>query len=112
MDLPGEGWIGVGHLSSATSAFAALLIGLGVDFVIVLYGRYVEERHGGASHEEAAEAFGRTTGVGVMLGAVTTAATFYAFLVTDFRGLKELGLITGTGILFTAGRCSCSFRPC
>ncbi|HHQ47691.1 MAG TPA: hypothetical protein ENK19_02250 [Acidobacteria bacterium] len=94
--------ITLNHLSSATSAFAALLIGLGVDFVIVLYGRYVEERHRGASHTEAAEAFGRTTGVGVMLGAVTTAATFYAFLITDFRGLKELGLITGTGILFTA----------
>jgi len=93
--------ISVNHLSSATSAFAALLIGLGVDFVIVLYGRYVEERHRGVPHDEAVEAFGRTTGVGVMLGAVTTAATFYAFLVTDFRGLRELGLITGTGILFT-----------
>jgi hypothetical protein len=35
----------------------------------------------------------------VLLGAVTTAATFYAFLVTDFAGLWELGLLTGTGIL-------------
>lgn len=94
--------VSLNHLSSATSAFAALLIGLGVDFVIVLYGRYVEERHRGVAHEAAVEAFGRTTGVGVMLGAVTTAATFYAFLITDFRGLKELGMITGTGILFTA----------
>jgi predicted RND superfamily exporter protein len=42
---------------------------------------------------------GRLTGVGVLLGAVTTAATFYAFLVTDFAGLWELGLLTGTGIL-------------
>jgi predicted RND superfamily exporter protein len=30
---------------------------------------------------------------------VTTAATFYSFLVTDFAGLWELGLLTGTGIL-------------
>jgi predicted RND superfamily exporter protein len=42
---------------------------------------------------------GRHTGVAVMLGAVTTAATFYAFLITDFAGLWELGLLTGTGIL-------------
>ncbi len=42
---------------------------------------------------------GRLTGIGVLLGAVTTAATFYAFLVTDFAGLWELGLLTGTGIL-------------
>lgn len=86
-------------LNSATSAFAALLIGLGIDFVIVLYGRYVEERKGGASHVAAAEAMGRNTGVGVLLGAVTTAATFYAFLITDFKGLSDLGLLTGTGIL-------------
>ena len=30
------------------------------------------------------------------IGAVTTAGTFYSFLVTDFRGLWELGLLTGT----------------
>jgi len=31
---------------------------------------------------------------------VTTAATFYAFLTTDFTGLYQMGLIVGTGILF------------
>jgi predicted exporter len=89
----------LGRLNSATSAFAALLIGLGIDFIIVLYGRYVEERQAGADHRQAVEALGRHTGVGVLLGAVTTSATFFAFLSTDFRGLSELGLITGTGIL-------------
>ncbi|MCG6962697.1 MAG: MMPL family transporter [Acidobacteria bacterium] len=89
-------------LNSATSAFAALLIGLGIDFVIVLYGRYVEERIAGSGHEDAVDAMGRHTGVGVLLGAVTTAATFYAFLITDFRGLSDLGLLTGTGILLFA----------
>jgi len=95
--------VALGRLNSATSAFAALLIGLGIDFIIVLYGRYVEERLGGAEHEQAVEVIGRSTGVSVLLGAVTTAATFYAFLVTDFRGLSELGLLTGTGILILVG---------
>ncbi len=89
----------LGKLNSLTSAFGGLLIGLGIDFIIVLYGRYVEERQAGRSHEEAIDAMGRHTGVGVLLGAVTTGATFYAFLVTDFQGLWELGLVTGTGIL-------------
>jgi predicted RND superfamily exporter protein len=31
---------------------------------------------------------------------VTTAATFYAFTITDFTGLWQMGLIVGTGILF------------
>ncbi len=91
--------VALGRLNSLTSAFGGLLIGLGIDFIIVLYGRYVEERHAGATHESAVDAMGRFTGVSVLLGAVTTAITFYAFLVTEFRGLWELGLITGTGIL-------------
>ncbi len=93
------GAVALGRINSLTSAFGGLVIGLGIDFVIVLYARYVEERRSGASHEEAVDAMGRLTGVGVLLGAVTTAATFYAFLVTDFAGLWELGLLTGTGIL-------------
>jgi len=93
------GAVALGRINSLTSAFGGLVIGLGIDFVIVLYARYVEERRSGAPHEEAVDAMGRHTGVGVLLGAVTTAATFYAFLVTDFAGLWELGLLTGTGIL-------------
>jgi hypothetical protein len=89
----------LGRLSSVTSGFAALLIGLGIDFIIVLYGRYVEERRQGVDHAAAIAAVARHTGTSVVLGAVTTAATFYAFLGTEFRGLSELGLITGTGIL-------------
>ena len=93
------GAVALGRINSLTSAFGGLVIGLGIDFVIVLYARYIEERQTGASHAEAVDAMGRFTGVGVLLGAVTTAATFFSFLVTDFAGLWELGLLTGTGIL-------------
>jgi predicted RND superfamily exporter protein len=93
------GAIALGRINSLTSAFGGLVIGLGIDFIIVLYARYVEERQAGASHADAVDAMGRFTGVGVLLGAVTTAATFFSFLVTDFAGLWELGLLTGTGIL-------------
>lgn len=95
--------LALGRLNSITSAFAALLIGLGIDFVIVLYGRYAEERSLGAGHEAAVAALGRSTAPGVLLGATTTAATFLAFTITRFRGLAELGLLTGVGILLLAG---------
>src|SRR5215210_6302037 len=91
-----------GALSSATSVCAALLIGLGIDFVIVSYGRYVEERRGGASLERALAAMTGACGPAVMAGAITTAATFYAFTFTDFTGLRQMGVLTGTGILFCA----------
>lgn len=92
--------VAVGKLASTTAGVAALLIGLGNDFVIVLYGRYVAERWRGASLEESLRAMGGGTARGVVLGAITTAATFYAFLLTDFTGLYQMGLIVGTGILF------------
>lgn len=90
----------VGALSHATSGVAALLIGLGIDFVIVSYGRYVEERRRGREPSEALEEMSGSSGRAVVVGALTTAATFGAFLLTDFPGLRQMGLLTGTGILF------------
>ncbi|MDH3744573.1 MAG: MMPL family transporter [Acidobacteriota bacterium] len=88
-----------GVLSSATSGVAALLIGLGIDFVIVSYGRFVEERQRGAVLEEALTRMSGSSGRAVFVGGVTSAATFYSFGVTDFTGLYQMGFLTGTGIL-------------
>ncbi|HVR30848.1 MAG TPA: MMPL family transporter [Thermoanaerobaculia bacterium] len=90
----------VGALNAVSGATAALLIGLGIDFVIVSYGRYVEERRQGQSIAGALATMNGSTGRAVLSGAVTTAATFWAFTVTDFQGLRQMGFLTGTGILF------------
>ncbi len=88
-----------GTLSSLSAGFAALLAGLGIDFITVLYGRYVDERNRGATMPQGIATTIRTTLPGVFVAAITTAATFYAFLATDFRGMTQLGFLTGTGIL-------------
>jgi hypothetical protein len=92
----------LGRVSSATSGFAALLVGLGIDFTIVMYGRYLEGRLAGKSIAEALDTMAGTSGPAVLLGAVTTVGTFYTFLITRFAGLQELGLLTGTGIVLMA----------
>jgi hypothetical protein len=89
----------LGQLNSATSGFAALLVGLGIDFTIVLYGRYLEGRRAGLELTAALDAMARGAGPAVILGAMTTVGTFYAFLITRFVGLREFGLLTGTGIV-------------
>ncbi|HYC92285.1 MAG TPA: MMPL family transporter [Thermoanaerobaculia bacterium] len=86
-------------LSAASTGFAALLAGLGLDFMTVLYERYVDERNRGADVTRAVTTLMRHALPGVIVGALTTAATFYAFLATDFRGMTELGFLTGSGIL-------------
>jgi predicted RND superfamily exporter protein len=95
----GLGSLTYGTLSAASTGFAALLAGLGLDFMTVLYERYVDERNRGAEVEEAVRTLMRHTLPGVIVGALTTAATFYAFLATEFRGMTELGFLTGSGIM-------------
>jgi predicted RND superfamily exporter protein len=90
------------ELNAASSAFTALLMGLGTDFTIVMYARYVEERQKGKSLAEASAAMVGQTGLGVFTGAITSAGTFYAMCISQFRGLFDLGFLIGSGILLCA----------
>jgi predicted RND superfamily exporter protein len=89
----------LGTLSQASAGFAALLAGLGIDFITVMYGRYVDERNRGATMHESIRTIMTATLPGVFVAAITTAGTFFAFLATDFRGMTQLGFLTGVGIL-------------
>ena len=91
-----------GRLNSASSSFTALLMGLGTDFTIVMYARYVEERQRGATLAEATQLMVGETGLGVFTGAITSAGTFYALCISSFGGLFDLGFLIGTGILLCA----------
>jgi predicted RND superfamily exporter protein len=88
--------------NSASASLPALLMGLGTDFTILMYARYVEERQAGAPVALATERMVGETGLGVFTGAITSAGTFYAMCVGSFRGLRDLGFLVGTGILICA----------
>jgi uncharacterized protein len=87
-----------GPMSPVTGGSFGMLFGLGVDGVVLLYVRYLEERSAGFG---PADAFGRCAGMasGIMLAQATTAATFFALLVVDFPSVDELGLLIGVGIV-------------
>jgi uncharacterized protein len=91
-----------GSLSPATSGSAAMLFGLGIDGVVLLYLRYLEERRAGASADEAVGRMS-TTASSVVLAQGTTAATFFALLFIDFPTLQDLGSLVGLGILLCCG---------
>jgi hypothetical protein len=88
------------NLNSATTGFSAMLMGLGTDFTIVMYARYVEERTRGKSLPEALRLMMGVSAFGVFTGAITSAGTFYAMCVTEYKGLRDFGFLVGTGILF------------
>jgi hopanoid biosynthesis associated RND transporter like protein HpnN len=89
----------VGSLNLISVAFAVLFVGLGVDFGIQFGVRYRSERHERGKLQDALTAAGGGIGRPLALAAASTAAGFYAFLPTDYRGVSELGLIAGTGML-------------
>lgn len=90
-----------GSLTEVAGAFAALLIGLGVDLGVVLYVRYISDISGGIAHEDALKQSIKYTWAGITAGVLTTAFTFYPMFFSSFRGIRELGIITGTGIILT-----------
>jgi hopanoid biosynthesis associated RND transporter like protein HpnN len=89
----------IGHLSLFSVMFISIVIGIGIDYGIYFLFRYEEERFLGRSLAEALEITARRSGPGMLLGAITAAGTFYVLVLTDFRGLQELGFIAGTAIL-------------
>jgi uncharacterized protein len=88
----------VGPLNLISVAFAVLFVGIGVDFGIQFGVRYRRERHALGRLTDALTAAGDSIGKPLALAAASTAAGFYAFFPTDYRGVAELGLIAGTGM--------------
>jgi len=89
----------VGALNLISVAFAVLFIGLGVDFGIQFSVRYRAERHEVNNLHEALVNTARHVGAPLTLAAAATAAGFLSFLPTDYKGLSELGLLAGLGMI-------------
>jgi hopanoid biosynthesis associated RND transporter like protein HpnN len=90
----------VGHLNLLSITFVVLNVGLGADYVIHVLLRYRELVAEGRAAEPALLETMRGVGSSLLLAAFTTAAGFYAFIPTQFRGVAELGWIAGTGVFF------------
>ncbi len=93
--------LAIGHMNLISVTFIVLFIGLGIDFAIHFTMRYQELRLAGTAHLESLEETARGVGGSLVLCAVTTAIGFYAFVPTPYLGVAELGLISGTGMLFS-----------
>ncbi len=89
----------VGHLNILTITFLPILIGLAIDFGVHLITRYEEELRLGKDQEAAMRKAMVFTGQGIFTGALTTGGAFLAMGLTDFKGIQEMGIICGGGIL-------------
>src|SRR5436309_299039 len=91
--------LAVGHLNILTITFVPILIGLAIDYGVHLISRYEEELRRGKTEEAALTRAMVYTGQGILTGAFTTAGAFLAMAFTNFKGIQEMGLICGGGLL-------------
>jgi len=100
----------VGSFNLISIAFFVLFVGLGVDFGIQFSVRYRSERHEQNSLRGALRRAAGKVGAPLTLAAAATAVGFFSFIPTDYKGLSELGLIAGCGMLI-AFLCSITLLP-
>lgn len=87
----------VGHINLIGAVFIPLLLGLGEDFGNYLMLTYQDsgKPEGPETMEDAIVLSFR----GCFLGALTTAAVFYALMFHDFKAYRDMGFICGNGIM-------------
>jgi hopanoid biosynthesis associated RND transporter like protein HpnN len=91
-------WL-VGTLNPISVAFFVLFIGLGIDFGLQFAVRYRAERYDTGALRPALLNAAHKAGGPLALAAIAIALGFFAFVPTSYRGLSELGLIAGSGML-------------
>ncbi len=102
--------LAVGRLNLVSVAFAVLFIGLAVDFGIQFGVRWQASQRSGHSFADTLHQTGIQAGGQIGLAAFATACGFLAFAPTSFRGMAELGIIAGVGMLL-ALLCTVTILP-
>ncbi len=89
----------VKSLNIMTSMVAVILIGLGIDFSIHIIAIFSESRSVGKPIDTAIEETFLKSGKGILTGGLTTCAAFFALIISSSRGMREVGLVSSTGLL-------------
>jgi predicted RND superfamily exporter protein len=95
--------LAVGHLQVLSVVFTTILLGLGIDYGIHLMSRFELIRHNYPDDKPGFTAAMvdtmQTVGPGMLTGAITMAIAFSTTMLTDFRGMAEMGLIASVGVM-------------
>lgn len=91
----------VGHLNILSITFAPLILGLGIDNGAHWFARYQEAEQSAlfSSKEELLRETMERIGPGILLAGASLALSFLPLTLTGFKGLVELGVICGLGML-------------
>ena len=100
------------ELNLITIGLCSILVGLGVDFGMLLYGSYQSHRNAGIDHETAIARSLKQLGGGIFVGALTTAAAFVSLALSDCAAFAQFGVLIAFGILFASVLMMTVFYAC
>jgi predicted RND superfamily exporter protein len=90
------------RLSAVATAFAAVVIGVGVDTGVHVYGRLLSARREGMAPFAAAEFARRTTWRPTLGAALAAGGAFGCLALSDIEGMRQLGVLCAAGEVLTA----------
>ena len=92
----------IGRLTIMTAMYMVALLGLGIDYAIHIFATYIQGRDEGMTWLDGITYAYRTSVPGIITGALTTAAAFFALSFAKTDIMRELGLVAGIGIVCEA----------
>lgn len=90
------------NLNMVAISFCSILAGLGDDFSLLLYNRYLLARHENEDHQRAIATSVREVGKGILYVSFTTGVGFLALLFSGSSGFAQLGTLIAIGIMCCA----------
>lgn len=90
------------RLSAVATAFAAVVIGVGVDTGVHVYGRLLRARREGMTPSAAANVALRETWKPTLGAALAAAGAFACLVLSDVEGMRQLGVLCAAGEVLTA----------
>ncbi|MCU0656434.1 MAG: MMPL family transporter, partial [Polyangiaceae bacterium] len=88
------------YLNSSTGFLVSIIAGNGINYGIMYMARYLEARRDeGLDVERAILAAHRDSWVPTLAGSTTAMLAYGSLILTDFRGFKHFGVISGYGMI-------------
>lgn len=92
-------YLAIGYLNIISGFLFSILMGIGMDYGIVFYSRYMEEKIKGESSQQAMETSFTSAGYSLLIAAITTSASFFTLAIAEFKGFSQFGIIAGAGVI-------------
>ena len=95
------GWTGI-ELDVVTALISSIGIGVGIDYSIMIYSRYLEEKEKNVTTEQAVETTISTIGSAILSNAVAVVSGFIILIFSSFPPFNYFGILVTTLMLAAA----------